>query len=136
MHGGVRQTYLSSYLKSALLVAFRGDAAVLGERERRLLQLSRVMVEDEIRVESASFEHGFEVEMFGCGASGASGETYHMTGFHLVAHLHEVFRLVRVECLQSVGVLDDDAESVAVVRVGACHHAVECCHYLVVRFRL
>ena len=73
------------------------------------------MLEDEVGVETASFEYCFKVQVFGCGASGASGQTDNLSGFHLVAHLHEVLMLVGVERLESVGVLDDDAQAVAVV---------------------
>ena len=66
------------------------------------------MLEDEVGVETASFEYCFKVQVFGCGASGASGQTDNLSGFHLVAHLHEVLMLVGVERLESVGVLDDD----------------------------
>ena len=73
------------------------------------------MVEDEVGIEATALEVCLEVQMFSSGASGASCQSYHLTGFHLIAHLHEVLRLMAVERLQAVGVLQDDAVAVAII---------------------
>ena len=73
------------------------------------------MVEDEVGIEATALEVCLEVQMFGSGASGASCQSYHLTGFHLIAHLHEVLRLMAVESLQAVGVAYDDTKSIAIM---------------------
>ena len=60
------------------------------------------MVEDEVGIEATALEVCLEVQMFGSGASGASCQSYHLTGFHLIAHLHEVLEVGDVRCEQII----------------------------------
>lgn len=73
------------------------------------------MVEDEVRIEATTLEVSFKVQMFGRGATCATGQSDDLTRFHLVAHLYKVLRLMAVERLQSVGVLYDDAVAIAII---------------------
>ena len=74
--------------------------------------------------------------MLRCGASGASGKPYHLSGFYLVTHLNHVFGLMTVKRLKSVCVLYHNTVAVSVIRSGTCHHSVERRHNLVIRLCL
>ena len=65
------------------------------------------MVEDEVGIEATALEVCLEVQMFGSGASGATGQSDDLPRLNLIAHLYKVLRLMAVERLQAVGVLQD-----------------------------
>lgn len=94
------------------------------------------MVEDEVWIEAAALEVSFKVQMLGRGTTRATGQSDDLPRLNLIAHLYKVLRLMAVERLQAVGVLQDDAVAVAIIALRACHNAVEGCYNLVVGLRL
>ena len=77
-----------------------------------------------------------EVQVLSGGATCAPSQSDDIARLHLLSYLDQVFRLVAVEGLQSVRMLDDDAVAVATVRTGTGDDPREGCKNLVVGFRL
>ena len=73
------------------------------------------MVEEQVGVEAAALEVRLEVQVLSGGAACAACQSDDLACLHLVAHLYEVLGLVRVERLQTVGVLQHYAVAVAEV---------------------
>ena len=74
-----------------------------------------IVVEEDIRIVTASAEEYFEVHMLCGGMASTARQSDDLPGFHLLSHFDEVLRLVAIERHQSVSVLNFDAVAVATV---------------------
>ena len=61
-----------------------------------------------------------------CGGSACTPrKANHITGFHLLSHLDQVFVLMTVQRFKTISVLDGDTISVTIMRPGKGHHAIK-----------
>lgn len=68
---------------------------------------------------------GLEMQVFGGGASGTSGQGYGLSCFYGVTALHEVFEVMAVYGFQSEGVAHYDDIAVCTVWFGHPYHTIE-----------
>ena len=83
------------------------------------------MVEDACRVISSALHIEFEVQMLGRSPAGSSHDAYHLSGAHLLASLHQIFRHVRIERPYAIGMLYLYAVAIAGEGSAAQHLALE-----------
>ena len=126
--------FVLNQCKSVLL--FDTDSSVFRKSEAVALQGSRAVVEQYLRIVVMAVDTHLEMQVLGGSPPCAARECYYLACLDVVAHLDQVFRVVAVQCLQSVGMPEYDAVAIAGERLRHGDDAVEDCQNVVVGLRL
>ena len=70
--------------------------------------------------------------MLGSGTASTTRQTDNLTGFHLIALLHHILRLMTVKGLKTIRMLDANAVAITIIRTGSNHLTIKGSNNLII----